>query len=145
MRTREDERYYLRPPVFPAPPARQKHPLRRWWVYCFVAWALWTTTVGHTIVGISLLVLGQVWLRELVLLAIVAMIAAYIARSLWGSGRKLATNAGDVVYRARWEIKGRTQRRAFASTRAQIRRLPQTRARRWPHPARRPSPRTDHR
>jgi len=138
-----DEGCYLRGPAIPAPAPRQKHPLRRWWVYCFVAWALWTTTLGHAIVGTSLLILGQVWLRELVLLAIVTLIALHVTRSVCSASRKAVTSAGDVAYRARWEIKGRQQRRAFASTRAQIRRLPQTRAPHWPNPRRRRRPYPD--
>ncbi len=122
---------------------RQKHPLRRWWVYCFVAWALWTTTVGHAILGLTLLVLGQPWLRELVLLAVAATIVFPVARALWRTSSNAVVAVGDIAYTARWRIRHRRQRRVFASTRNQIRRLPQTAGQRS-HPDAR-GPRTNHR
>lgn len=109
-----------------APGPRRRHPLRRWWVYCFVVWALLSTSVGHVILGIVLTVLGRVWLREVVLIVVVATIAFYVARSLWRTSRKLADDAATLADRARGHMRGRKHHRAFAHTRTQIRRLPQT-------------------
>ena len=67
---------------------RRRHPLRRWWVYCLIAWALATTTVGHAVVGVTLTLLAQAWLRELVLLVALAALASWIACSTWRAGRR---------------------------------------------------------
>ena len=130
MRTRTRDRECYPGCSTRAPELRRRHPLRRWWVYAFVAWGLLSTTVGHVILGTVLTVLGQVWLRELVLIAVVVTIAFYAIRGLWRATRELASSTAELVDGARRRAHGRKHRRAFAATRAQIRRLPQT-ARRY--------------
>ena len=116
---------------------RRRHPLRRWWVYCLIAWALATTTVGHAVVGTGLTLLAQAWLRELVLLVALAALASWIACGTWRAGRRAARRVATIARSARqgcWHARHRARcrkaRRAFAATRSEIRRLPTAGARR---------------
>lgn len=109
---------------------RRRHPMRRWYVYCFVAWALLSTTVGSAILGTTLAVLGAVWFREFVLLAGVALIAFHAARGMWRAALRTTRNVSRARVRARRRRDRRRSRRDFAGTLTDIRRLPQISARR---------------
>ncbi len=110
--------------------SRRRHPLRRWWVYCFVVWALLTTAVGRALAGSALELLGQVWVREVVLLTLVAIVAAYTGHVVWHTVRQLARDVATVRQRARRRAQRRQDRRTLADTLAEIRGLPQTGRRR---------------
>jgi len=104
--------------------------MRRWYVYCFVAWGLLSTGVGHVLLGVTIAVLSSVWFRELVLIAGATSIALYVARGAWRTSRRLASRGTQIAADARQRVRYRRARRTFAQTLGDIRRLPQTSGRR---------------